>query len=142
MKRAPAGGEPEARFDPKAHPRQKVYLETVYRQVFAWAQGCVLNPNPIMPPELRNRAADNWRVLISIADAFGPEWGKAARAAALELSEDLDEDQSVRILADIRTVFDVRGADRMASAALVAGLLELPDSPWGEWRGPEEIAQP
>jgi hypothetical protein len=45
-------------------------------QNYAFAEGVksgviTLNPNPEMPKELSNRAADNWRVLISIGDALG-----------------------------------------------------------------------
>jgi hypothetical protein len=86
MKRAPSTSEPLVRFDPKTYPRQKADFETVYRETFAWAQQCKLETNPPMPAELRNRPADNWRVLIAIADATSPEWGEAARAAAIELS--------------------------------------------------------
>ena len=32
-----------------------------------------------MPPELRNRAADNWRVLLAIADACSPWAPRFAR---------------------------------------------------------------
>jgi hypothetical protein len=44
-----------------------------------WARQCRLNLDPPMPEELRNRAADNWRPLLSIADACSPAWGKSAR---------------------------------------------------------------
>ena len=54
-----------------------------------------------------NRAADNWRPLLAIADVAGGEWPerarKAARAAAAE-----DDDEGSRLemlLGDIRTIF-------------------------------------
>jgi hypothetical protein len=86
-----------------------------------------------MPPDLHNRAADNWRVLLAIADDLGH--GEAARAAAVALSVDrLDGDPSVILLIDIRTVFDTLGVDRITSAALTEALLAL-DSLWHDWRG-------
>jgi Protein of unknown function (DUF3631) len=92
--------------------------------------------DPSMPPELRNRAADNWRVLIAIADAASREWGEAARAAAIELSWGQDEDLPVELLTDIRRVFDQLATDRLASSVLVQSLIDAPDSQWAEWRGP------
>ena len=50
-----------------------------------------------MPPALRNRAADDWQVLISIADSLG--YGEDARAAAVALTADHpDEDAGVVLL--------------------------------------------
>jgi Protein of unknown function (DUF3631) len=48
-----------------------------------WAAKVKLTPDPEMPPSLRNRAADNWRPLLSIADSLG--YGEAARVAATAL---------------------------------------------------------
>jgi hypothetical protein len=48
-----------------------------------------------MPPQLRDRAADNWRPLLSIADALGH--GEDARAAAIALcAKRPDEDAGSR----------------------------------------------
>lgn len=100
-----------------------------------WAATCQLVRDPETPPELRNRAADNWRVLLAIADALGR--GEAARAAAIELSSNRpDEDAAVTLLDNIRAVFMARGVDRIASAALVEALVALDDGGWDEWRGP------
>jgi Protein of unknown function (DUF3631) len=46
------------------------------------------------------------------------------------------------LLRDIRTVFQARGIDRIASAALVEALLGLDDGLWNEWRGPIDDRQP
>jgi hypothetical protein len=102
-------------------------------EIQKWAATCTLVREPEMPPELHNRAADNWRVLIAIADDLGR--GEAARAAAVALSVNrLDEDPGVILLGDIRTVFDTLGVDRITSAALVEALLAL-DSLWHDWGG-------
>jgi hypothetical protein len=94
-----------------------------------------------MPPVLRNRAADNWRVLLSIADDLGH--GEAARSAAVTLSANRpDEDPGVVLLADIRAVFQARGVDRIASSALVEALRGLDDGLWHEWRGPNDDRSP
>jgi hypothetical protein len=143
MERAPMTSEKLTRFDPKAIPRQKQDCDTVYQETFEWARQCRLNLDPPMPEELRNRAADNWRPLLSIADACSPEWGKAAREAAVALSKDSDEDLSVLLLADIRDIFDRHPTvDRLPSAVIVAELVELADGRWSEWRGPRDDRMP
>ena len=50
-------------------------VNEAYRMIRAWARDAQLQYDPKLPKELRNRPADNWRPLISIADSFGPTWG-------------------------------------------------------------------
>jgi hypothetical protein len=110
-------------------------------QVQKWAATCSLARDPEMPPALRNRAADNWRVLLAIADDLGR--GEEARAAAIALSSNRpDEDPAVVLLADIWAIFLARGIDRIASAAMVEALLALDDGIWNEWRGPRDDRPP
>jgi len=105
----------------------------------AWAEAdleALADARPAVPDSLDDRAADGWETLIAIADAAGGDWPARARAAAVELSatrEPDDETLGVRLLGDVRTV--LAGADRMSSADLVAGLVELPEAPWGSWYG-------
>ena len=118
-------------------------LNIGYTMSRLWARHAKLNPDPNLPEELRNRPADNWRPLIAIADSFGKTWGATARAAAVTFARSHhDEDASVLLLADIRKVFDAHGADRIASATLVAKLVEMDDSMWSEWRGLRDDQQP
>jgi hypothetical protein len=112
-----------------------------------WAASVQLAKDPEIPPALLNRTADNWRVLISIADSLG--YGEEARAAAVALSSDRpDEDVGVVLLTDIRTIFQARKVDRIASAALIEALVELGDGRWAEFRGvnddrpPRKLTQP
>ena len=112
-------------------------LDTAYRLTFFWAKDVKFDLDPELPEELRRgRLADNWRPLISIADACGPAWGTLAREAAIAFSRGYhDEDQGVELLQDIRAVFDDRGVDRIDGGALAAALNDLDDAPWSEWRG-------
>jgi hypothetical protein len=106
-------------------------------EIRKWAATCSLALHPEMPPELRNREADNWRVLLSIADDLGH--GEAARSAAVMLCANRpDEDPGVTLLGDIRGVFQALGVDRIASSALVKELIGLDDGRWNEWRGPND----
>jgi hypothetical protein len=103
-------------------------------QIEKWARTCVLSRHPATPTELRNREADNWRVLLAIADSLGH--GEAARAAAIALTSGRsDEPVGVTLLKDIRDVFDAEGVDRIASVNLVAALLALSEGRWNEYRG-------
>jgi Protein of unknown function (DUF3631) len=108
-----------------------------------WAQTVVINSDPELPPELKNRAADNWRPLIGVADACGGDWGQRAREAAVAMSgRHADEDLGVTLLHDIRTIFDGTGVDRHSSLDLVAALNACDDAPWSEWRGRHGNQQP
>jgi hypothetical protein len=133
MQRSPT---PMARLD----ERDPVFPAT-RAEIAKWAAVCKLNPEPDMPASLRNRAADNCRVLFAIADDLG--YGEAARAAATTLfANRLDEDIGVVALTDIRSAFDARGIDRITSKALIEALLALDDGLWTDWRGPNDDRPP
>jgi hypothetical protein len=120
-------------YDPSFHAARE--------QIQKWAASCSLAQKPEMPPALRNRAADNWRALLAIADDLGH--GDDARSAALELCANRpDEDPGVVLLGDIKTVFMARGVDRIGSKVLIEALLALDDGMWNEWRGPNDDRQP
>jgi hypothetical protein len=116
-------------------------LDAAYHQILGWVKGVILNGDPEMPVELRNRQADNWRPLLAIADAGG--WGVKAREAAVAFAKDYqDEDAPVQLLRDIRDMFDARGVDRLSSLAIVEHLNGLDDAMWSEWRGLNGNQQP
>jgi len=116
-------------------------LPAAREEIRKWAATCSLASDPEMPATLRNRAADNWRVLLAIADNLGH--GEAARCAAIKLASNrLDEDPGVVLLGDIRNVFQAWRVERIASATLVEALLAFDDSFWNEWRGPNDDRPP
>jgi Protein of unknown function (DUF3631) len=131
--------DPSRRFD--SNDTQD--LDIVYSHIRAWAHEVKLNSNPDMPAELRGRTADNWRPLISIADACSKSWGKEARDAAVAFARRYhDEDIVVTLLGDIRKVFNAFGVDRIASTTLVNALNAMEDAGWSEWRGLNDDRQP
>lgn len=94
--------------------------------------------HPEIPDGLDDRAVDGWEVLIAIADVAGGDWPRRARVAALALSSgDAREDESsgVRLLADIKSIFENRGVDRLPSVEMCHALNFLEESPWGDWKG-------
>jgi len=93
---------------------------------------------PVIPEALDDRAADSWEPLLAIADAAGGEWPTRARNAALTLSagEDREDDSlGVRLLADVKAIFEREAVDRLPSAELVKALNALEEAPWGDLRG-------
>jgi hypothetical protein len=119
----------------------KYAAERLYIDSTAWAEHAVptlAEARPELPAELDDRAQDAWEPLLAIADLTGSNWPDRARAAAMELAnggDHEDESRGVRLLADIRAVFDERDADRLASAVLADALHEIEEAPWGEWYG-------
>ena len=130
-----AGG-PALKLLDETDPRFPASREQVQKWAATWRRA-----RTEMPASLHNRSADNWRVLLAIADDLGR--GEEARAAAIALSANRpDEDPAVVLLADIRTVFLTKGVDRIASADLVEALLGLDDGMWADWRGPNDDRPP
>jgi putative DNA primase/helicase len=91
--------------------------------------------DPIIPPGLDDRAADNWRMLLAIADAAGGHWPGLARKVAVMLSGNArgDESPGVTMLGDIHKVRDKRRIDRIRTTDLITALTAMEDRPWSEW---------
>jgi Protein of unknown function (DUF3631) len=119
-------------------------INIVYGYVARWARSKpALDLNPGLPRNMRNRLADNWRVLVGIADSFGPAWARLAREAAVTFACTYhDEDVGVILLSDIRDIFNRMATDRVTSVDLIASLLEIDESAWGEYRGEQDSQQP
>ncbi len=93
---------------------------------------------PELPAELDDRAQDAAEPLLAIADHAGGDWPERARRALIELhgGRELDDESSgVRLLADIKSVFEERTTDRLASTTLIEMLRDLDEAPWGDWYG-------
>jgi hypothetical protein len=113
---------------------------TDLRSMFArWAAdnvGSLATATPGIPPELNDRAADNWRTLLAIADHVGGVWPQRAREAAIQLSGRSNDDDvaslEVQLLADIRRAFRDSEAGWFASSKLVEKLCAIEDAPWSE----------
>ena len=99
------------------------------------------DPDPDIPDALNDRAADNWRPLLAIADLAGGAWPQRARESACLLSGEGHDSTSVNVelLADIRLAFGE--TDVIRSADLVAKLTADPERPWAEWRHGKPITQ-
>jgi Protein of unknown function (DUF3631) len=119
------------RFDKASH------LSPLARMAARWAADnidALKESDPIMPEGFANRRADNWRALLAIADRVGAQWPERARQAASLLDRpDAGQTTGLMLLADIRSLFDQRGDDRLSSAEIVEYLGSLDGRPWPEF---------
>jgi 5S rRNA maturation endonuclease (ribonuclease M5) len=92
------------------------------------------DPEPGIPDLLNDRAADNWRPLLAIAELAGGDWQRRGRDSACVLSGEGHDARSsnVELLADIRRAFGDEVALR--SVDLVAKLVADLERPWVEWK--------
>lgn len=106
---------------------------------------------PELPPGIEDRKAEIWEPLIAVADQAGGHWPTTARAAAIALSAVADQRRAslgVRLLADLRTIFD--GADSLHTETILSRLTGsepyghdrqgepvfiAEDAPWAELKG-------
>ncbi|HZO45818.1 MAG TPA: DUF3631 domain-containing protein, partial [Xanthobacteraceae bacterium] len=112
------------------------------RQAARWAADNfdkLTDPDPVIPDALNDRAADNWRPLLAIADLAGGAWTRRARDAACLLSGDDSTSVNVELLADIQKAFG--DLDVIRSADLVEKLVGDPERPWTEWRHGRPLTQ-
>jgi hypothetical protein len=116
-------------------------LHDLRDRLAAWARAHLRelqHAAPAMP--LEDRAADTWEPLIAIADLAGGDWPARARDAAAtmtqaEAQQEEDTAASVRLLADLRQVFQTTGAEALYTSTILEALHQLEDAPWADWYG-------
>ena len=96
----------------------------------------IADANPTIPENLNDREQDNWEPLLAIADAVGGHWPETARYAAVELSQNEDEQSSIAIqlLSDIRQIFSDKQTKRISSANLIEALCTDEERPWSTFK--------
>ena len=113
------------------------HIEHLPQQATRWADdhiSTLRRADPTIPTGLHDRAADNWRALLAIADTVGGDWPERARRAATALvAHDAPEDAAgVMLLEDVREHYGEH--QKITSAQLVDTLVTLDERPWPEWR--------
>jgi putative DNA primase/helicase len=93
----------------------------------------IAKARPAIPAQLGDRAADIWEPLLVLADIAGTEWSGLARAAATLTTQKAQEvNPTAALLADVKSVFEARQADRLWSRTVATALNEMSDRPWRE----------
>jgi hypothetical protein len=141
---------PGEQVDPYRTRRDAPPLNDLRDRLAGWARehlGELQQAQPAMP--LEDRAADTWEPLVAVADLAGGPWPERARTAAstmtaAEAQQEEDTSASVRLLGDLREVFDHAGAEALYSATILDALHKLEEAPWADWYGhplrPRELA--
>jgi hypothetical protein len=129
------------RTEPVEKFRQRIAREEAAPIVAALASALAAQPPAQLadiPAELPDRAGDAWEPLLAIADAAGGVWPARARRAAIVLHASRDQDDSLglRLLSDVRLVFDARGTERISTADLIGALQADEEGPWASERLP------
>ena len=134
MRRKPQGAVIE-RLSPKAND---LFIGARQR-IVRWVNDNrrhIEDADPKIPKNLNDRACDNWRILLAIADQIGGEWPERARQAAMGLEAEGAgdaEDLLSQLLSDLYDIF--RGVDfvpTLSEWGILAKLHKLDDRPWGE----------
>jgi len=124
---------------------EKDGLRVLKRKIMRWVADnieALRKADPNTPGELSDRAADNWRSLIAIADLVGGEWPETARKVAKGLSGltlETDNSDGIQLLADLRDMFTEDGTGNLTSSEICEALGQMEDRPWPEWKGGKPI---
>lgn len=137
-------GDSVQRFIPhKAETELKILASKIAR----WSQDNfenLCNADPETPTGLNDRAADNWRPLLAIADLIGGVCSEIARLAALTLAENEQDEDNASVggilLADIKDIFESGRRERISTEDLLFALHAMEDRPWPEWNRGKPIS--
>ena len=127
-------GELRQRFDSRRTARE----QELCRKLARWCadnRAALESCDPVMPSNVFNRLADNWRPLFAVAEVAGGDWPQRAAAAFVMLTSKADTDSQgigAMLLADIRRVFAEAQTGRLFSKSIVDALCAMTDRPWPE----------
>jgi hypothetical protein len=119
---------------PRFRPERGQELREIGRKFSKWVADnseLLAAYDPLMPNLRNDRAEDNWRLMIAIADLAGGDWPHRARAAAVHLSvrgePEISEPET--LVLDIHQVW---GGDppKIRSTDLAAKLRDMEGRPW------------
>ena len=92
-----------------------------------------------LPPELFNRAGDNWHGLFSIAEAAGGEWPERAKQAAMEEISEEDSNRNLQLLEAVWQIFAEKKVVRLHTKVLLDALIKIEEAPWAAANDGREI---
>jgi Protein of unknown function (DUF3631) len=132
---------PGEQVDPYRTRRDAPPLHDLRESLSGWARQHLQelqHAQPAMP--LEDRAADTWEPLVAIADLAEGDWPARARDAAqamtaAEAQQEEDTSAGVRLLADLRQVFQAAETEALYTSTILEALHRLEDAPWADWYG-------
>jgi 5S rRNA maturation endonuclease (ribonuclease M5) len=112
-------------------------LGRLRRRLARWANDNAIQlskAKPEVPAGFHNRVRANWKLLLAIAEAAGPEWAATARTAAEKLAGAMNAASiGIELLTDIRNMFVEKNVDRLASTVIADTLAGIEGRKWAEW---------
>jgi hypothetical protein len=128
---------PAERIEPWRRRINAPEAEKLADRLAEWTTACQhLVRWPDMPDGIEDRPADVWEPLLAVADLAGKHWPERSRRSAVALvaqSSDHGGSLGVMLLRDLRDIFG--DADRLPTEIILARLIKLEESPWGDLRG-------
>ena len=103
-----------------------------------WADdniGGLREQDPRISTTMNDRAADNWRALLAIADLAGGEWPAKSREIIefVSKADDSEETAGIMLLEDLRDLFKKKGKSFFSSVDIVEHLAQMEERPWPEF---------
>jgi hypothetical protein len=115
-------------------------VATIRAELETWVQlpgviDTLRDARPALPEELTDRQQDYCEPLLALADMAGGDWPGKARVALIRLcSQEEDASLGVKLLADIKGIFDSKGADKLHTIDILNALIAIEDDrPWAAW---------
>ena len=134
--------EPVTRFRRREFAPQAL---EVRRKCQRWAtdyRSALQQARPAIPEVLDDRAQEIWEPLLAVASVVGGTWPVRLSEAAESLSGQRDDESvGAELLADISTVFERMGGERIGSRELAQALGELEARPWADWSHGKPLTQ-
>jgi hypothetical protein len=76
---------------------------------------------------------DKWGPLFAIAEVAGGHWPELLRKSMSMMMDRPDESIGIKLLEDIKEIFDASIFDKISSDDLVEKLKGMTESPWADW---------
>jgi len=115
-------------------------VATIRAELGAWVQqpgliDTLRDARPALPEELTDRQQDYCEPLLAIADMAGGVWPGRSRVALIKLcSQEEDASLGVKLLTDIKGIFDSKDADKLHTIDILGALVAIEDDrPWATW---------
>lgn len=122
--------------------KTKIELLPLRRKILRFVQDNQAQLKQIMSQRLpvdNDRTADNWEPLLVIAELTNHYQSSVQAAIKFARLVEENENSSIALLKDIKTIFDNLGTPRMHSQELVQELIADIEKPWGEFNSGHPI---